>query len=418
MGEPVAWNFAHHEAYLSKQDKYSKIRSRVKLHKYAFSGDWGRFPHMRVLMVSKACLVGAYQTKLEEIAKFDDVELAVVVPPVWRDPAGEVGLERSHTQGYELLVDPIKLNGQFHLHYFPKLKQRLNAFRPDILHMDEEPYNLATWLAVRQARDLGAKSLFFSWQNISQKYPFPFSRMERQVLSSVDYAIMGNEASVGVWREKGYEGPHEVIPQFGVEPDFFRPTRAKDSGRGFVIGSAGRRLVPEKGTDLLLEAVAKLPGIWRLHIAGEGPERASLERLARRLGIYDRVHFDGVIPSEQMPGYLGQLDVLVLASRTTPNWKEQFGRVLIEAMACEVAVVGSDSGEIPNVIGQAGMLFDENDAQALLQCLVQLMEDEELRESMQLRGRQRVLESYTQGQVAARTVAVYREMMIQGNDLG
>jgi glycosyltransferase involved in cell wall biosynthesis len=370
---------------------------------------------MRILMVSKACLVGAYQTKLEEIAKFDDVVLAVVVPPVWRDPAGEVGLERSHTHGYELMVDPIKLNGQFHLHYYPKLKQRMNTFQPDILHMDEEPYNLATWLAVRNAKDVGAKSLFFSWQNICQKYPFPFNRMERQVLSSVDYAIMGNEASVGVWRSKGYEGPYRVIPQFGVEPGYFHPTRSKDSGRGFVIGSAGRRLVPEKGTDLLLQAVAKLPGIWRLHVAGEGPERASLERLARQLGIHDRVHFDGLISSEQMPAYLGQLDVLVLASRTLPNWKEQFGRVLIEAMACEVAVVGSDSGEIPNVIGEAGMLFPENDAQALFQCMLKLMENEELLEEMRRRGRKRVLERYTQEQVAANTVAVYREMMIQRN---
>jgi glycosyltransferase involved in cell wall biosynthesis len=415
MGEIDDWNFARRELYLSKQGKYSKIRSRVKLHKYAFGGDWGRFLLMRVLMVSKACLVGAYQTKLEEIAKFDDVDLAVVVPPVWQDPAGEVGLERGHTQGYELLVDPIHLNGQFHLHYYPKLEQRIKAFRPDILHMDEEPYNLATWLAVRHAKRLGVKSLFFSWQNIDQKYPFPFSLMERQVLSLVDFAIMGNKDSVDVWRSKGYEGPCRVIPQFGVEPSIFRPTRRKDSGRSFIIGSADRRLVPEKGTDLLLEAVARLPGIWRVHIAGEGPEKASLERLARRLDIYDRVHFDGVIPSDQMTAYLGQLDVLVLASRTLPNWKEQFGRVLIEAMACEVAVVGSNSGEIPNVIGQAGMVFPEDDTQALSHCLVQLMEDEKLRLEMQRRGRERVLERYTQEQVAARSVSVYREMMLQGN---
>ena len=89
--------------------------------------------------------------------------------------------------------------------------------------MDEEPYNLATWLAVRQARGLGIRSLFFSWQNLSRDYPFPFSRMERQVLSSVDYAIMGNHDSVEVWRDKGYNGPYRVIPQFGVQPDIFRP---------------------------------------------------------------------------------------------------------------------------------------------------------------------------------------------------
>jgi glycosyltransferase involved in cell wall biosynthesis len=173
--------------------------------------------------------------------------------------------------------------------------------------------------------------------------------------------------------------------------------------------------VPEKGVDLLLEAVAQLPGIWRLHIAGEGPERTALEHQARQLGIASRVHFEGSIPSSQMPSYLGQLDVLVLPSRTLPNWKEQFGRVLVEAMACEAVVVGSESGEIPNVIGPAGLIFPENDVQALRRHLGQLMQDDPLRRRLQQAGRDRVLAHYTQESVAARTVSVYRQMM-NGHD--
>lgn len=366
---------------------------------------------MRILIVSKACLVGAYQTKLEAIAQFEDVELAVVVPPVWEDPAGRITLERNHTEGYTLYVDPIRFNGQFHFHYYPTLKRRLREFRPDILHMDEEPYNLATWLGVHHARAVGAQSLFFSWQNIHRHYPFPFSLLEKYVLRNVSYAIMGNRAAVEVWRAKEYRGPYRVIPQFGVDPDLFHPPRQRDKGRGFVIGAAGRRLVPEKGVDLLLRAAVDLPGIWRLHIAGEGPERRRLERLARELGIADRVHFDGAIPSEQMPAYLRQLDVLVLPSRTLPNWKEQFGRVLVEAMACEVAVVGADSGEIPNVIGQAGLIFPEGNADALHAHLLEVMQTAGLRDKLGHAGRERVLDRYTQAEVAARTVDVYREMI-------
>ena len=112
-----------------------------------------------------------------------------------------------------------------------------------------------------------------------------------------------------------------------------------------------------------------------------------------------------------MAAYLQQIDVLVLSSRTQPYWKEQFGRVLVEAMACEVAVVGSDSGEIPHVIGDAGLIFPEDNVDALYDHLLRLMQSTELRKELGRNGRARVLERYTQAQIAAQTVAVYRDMM-------
>lgn len=362
-------------------------------------------------MISKACLVGPYQRKLEEIAKHDDVELMVIIPPSWNDPAGPILAERMHTDGYKLIIDPISFNGSFHTHFYPKLKQRIRAFQPDIVHIDEEPYNFATWLAWRQAKAAGAKSLFFTWQNLNRSYPFPFSWMEKQVLNGVDYAIMGNQDAVEVWRAKGYGGKTAVIPQFGVDIDIYQPPSQRDSGRAFVIGSANRRLVSEKGVDLLLNAVADLPGVWRVKIAGEGPEKPALVQLAQTLGIADRVDFEGVVSSADMPRFLQSLDVLVLSSRTRPNWKEQFGRILIEAMACEVAVVGAKSGEIPHVIGSAGLTFSEDDTQALSDHLHRLLSSETLRDTLGKQGRQRVIEHYTQSKIANKTVNVYQEIM-------
>jgi glycosyltransferase involved in cell wall biosynthesis len=112
-----------------------------------------------------------------------------------------------------------------------------------------------------------------------------------------------------------------------------------------------------------------------------------------------------------MPAYLRQLDVLVLPSRSRSNWTEQFGRVLIEAMACGVAVLGSESGEIPNVIGRAGWVFPEDDMAELRSRLLRLMQEVETRAELGSLGRQRVLKRYTQAGVAARTVQVYKEML-------
>lgn len=397
---------------LSKRCEYSKIPLCVKFHKLITTSLYPReiLFFMRVLMISKACLVGTYQTKLEAIVQHSGVTLGVIVPPSWRDPAGEIFFEHGHTEGYELWVDPIRFNGQFHFYYYPTLKRRLAEFQPDILHIDEEPYNFATWLALRAAKKQGVKTVFFTWQNLHRTYPPPFRWMERQVLQEADYGIMGNQAAVDVFQQKGYAGPHAVIPQFGVAADLFTPPATQDSGRGLIIGAAGR-LVPEKGFDLLITAVSQLQGMWRLHIAGSGPERPRLEALIKQYHLEDRIFLDGALPSAEMPTYLQQLDILVLPSRTRSNWKEQFGRILVEAMASGVAVVGSDSGEIPHVIGDAGLTFPEDNVEALTNQLQLLIDDPVRRESLKKCGRERFLTHYTQSQIAAQTVDVYRKMM-------
>ncbi|MDY6874731.1 MAG: glycosyltransferase family 4 protein [Chloroflexota bacterium] len=365
---------------------------------------------MRVLMISKACLVGAYQRKLEEIARFQDIELMVAVPSSWRDGSRVILLQRAYTSGYELVVEPIAFNGNFHLHFYPRLGQRLRAFAPDVVHVDEEPYNFATLHALRLAQRSGARVLWFTWQNLNRRYPLPFRLIERYNLCHADYGIAGSQGAAKVWREKGYTGPLAVIPQFGVDPDIFAPRLGGyDPARGFVIGYAGR-LVPEKGVDLLLEAVAGLSGGWRLVIVGSGPELNRLELLARRLGLADKVSFEGDISSTRMPAFYRELDALVVPSRSRPNWIEQFGRVLIEAMACGVPVVGSDCGEIPNVVGDAGLIFPEEDVGVLREHLTCLMRGADLWADLARRGRDRVRACFTQAHVAAQTVAVYRTM--------
>ena len=370
-------------------------------------------------MVSKACIVGAYQKKLEELARFPGVELTVVVPPYWRDERGVMRLEREHTQRYELVVERMALNGHFHLHFYPGLAKHFRRIKPHIVHIDEEPYNVATLQAMRLAKAHAAKAVFFTWQNIRRRYPPPFSLIESYNLRNADYAIAGNSEAVGVLEAKGYQGPAKVIPQFGVDPEIYRVSGSEVGElqpttynlQPFIIGYVGR-LVEEKGVHILLRAVAGLGGEWQLRILGSGPQRTHLERLAAELGIAERVRFEKPIPSTQMPGYYNQVDALVLPSLTRSNWKEQFGRVLIEAMACGVPVVGSDSGEIPNVIGEAGLVFAEGDVQALRTELSQLMADTALRDELARRGRERALAHYTQAQVAAKTYQVYRELLV------
>jgi glycosyltransferase involved in cell wall biosynthesis len=368
---------------------------------------------VRILMISKACISGAYQTKLEALARFPDLDLHVIVPPYWKGPEGATRLERRHLDGYRLIVSPMRFNGQFHIHYYPEFRRWLRQIAPDIVHFDEEPYNLATYLGLRASKASGAWALFFTWQNLHRSYPWPFRAMEQACFRLADYALAGNQDAGQVLRRKGYTGPLAVVPQFGVDANHFAPApRPGERGddRPLRIGYAGR-LVSEKGVHILLDALANFTPAWEAILVGGGPAKAALHAQAQALGIADRVEFRDPLPSGEMPAFFREIDVLVLPSISRPNWTEQFGRVLIEAMASEVVVVGSDSGEIPHVIGEAGLIFPEGDASALRARLEKLAGDGEQRRRLAQAGRARVLSQFTQEHIAEQTYRVYQAIL-------
>jgi glycosyltransferase involved in cell wall biosynthesis len=274
--------------------------------------------------------------------------------------------------------------------------------------VDEEPYNLATFLATRAAARVGARSLFFTWQNLLRHYPPPWRWLEQWVYRHSSFAVAGNTEAGRALRAKGYAGPVRCIPQFGVDADHFRPADA-EPGEPFTIGFVGR-LVEEKGVLVLLDALGGLGGDWRALLIGSGPLRDEVLRRAAALGISHRLSLETHVPSTDMAERFRRMHLLVLPSLTRPYWKEQFGRAAVEAMACGLPVVGSRSGEIPNVLGDAGLLVPESDVAALRTALETLRDEATLRRRLGHLGRQRVLERYTHARIAADYAEVYRQV--------
>jgi glycosyltransferase involved in cell wall biosynthesis len=369
---------------------------------------------MKVVILSKALVAGAYQRKLEEIARLG-VVLTALVPPSWREPrVGVQRLEHRFTAGYRLEALPIALNGRHHLHFYPGLAAALRRLRPQVLHIDEESFNLATFLAMRAGLAVGARCCFYNWANIDRRYPPPFSLFERYSFRHAAHAIAGNQEAAAIIRRHGYAGPISVIPQFGVDPDMFAPKAETQPStlntQPFTVGYLGR-LVPEKGILDLVEALVGLPGHIRLRLIGSGVLHHQIVARAAALGVSDRVELRPSVGSTDVPAALVDLDLLALPSHTTASWKEQFGRVIIEAMSCGVPVLGSTSGEIPHVIGDAGLTFPEGDRAALRQAIAAIAADQALRADLARRGRARALAQYTQAAIAHRHVDVYAAML-------
>jgi glycosyltransferase involved in cell wall biosynthesis len=363
---------------------------------------------MRIVLLSKALVVGAYQKKCEELAALPGIDLTVIVPQSWREPrVGEQRLERRFTNGYRLEALPLGLNGRHHEHFYWGLGRLLRSIRPEVFHIDEESFNLATYQAMRIGVALGARCCFYNYANIDRFYPPPFGWFEQYSFRHAAHALAANREAQAIIRRHGYQGPITIIPQVGVDPDLFIPAAQPRSTEVVTIGYVGR-LVPEKGLLDLLDAMALLPASIHLRIIGDGTQRAALQARADELGLAARIEWRAWV--SDVPAELRDLDILVLPSRTTRTWKEQFGRILVEAMACGVAVVGSSSGEIPHVIAEAGLTFPEGDALALARRLRLLADQPALRAEYGRRGRARVLANYTQAALAKRYAEVYRFM--------
>jgi len=367
---------------------------------------------MKILMISKALTVGAYHGKLREIATLG-VDLTLIVPPRW----GNLELELRDSHEYKIRVLPCALSGHNHFHFY---QSSVGPIEADLVHIDEEPWSLVTYQCMRAAIKASKPAIFFTWQNIAKKYPPPFDYFERFSFRHAVGALAGNSEAAEILRHKRFVQPVSVIPQFGVDPELFskRDVSQLRARHGlvnkFVIGYAGR-ITEAKGIADLIAAFNKLPKRCALMLVGSGEFESSAKKLAAELGIVSRLVWISQVSSLEMPDYLNAIDVLVLPSRTTKEWKEQFGRVLIEAMACETVVVGSDSGEIPAVIGSAGLPFPEGDSDALASQLGHLEGNLQYRQQLGAAGRNRVLENFTHHRIAVKTVEFYQHVLAGRN---
>lgn len=353
---------------------------------------------MHLIVVSHACVTDINQQIYSEMESLGHkIDLIVpsnfIAPGLTKTP---IKVKRWPKFKGRIIEVPTWINSSIPLHFYRKsLKKFFSENRPDAVYVAEEPYSISCFQSLLNALPHTSVIGFYSAQNINKKYPFLFHNMEKFVYAKSSLAISISKEVSDVLREKGYQKPIAEIP-LGVDDTHFiiSPTQKEKSRNAlgipldaFVIGFAGR-VVEEKGVDLLIKAFSYYNKQFKnsyLVIVGRGPLLKDMRNLAADLGIEDSIKFvDNAIHSE-MPKWFNCMDVHVLPSKTMSNWREQFGRVLIEAAACGVPSIGSSSGEIPKVLASLGMdsIFPEGDVDGLavkLECMgTRLIEKEKIR---------------------------------------
>jgi glycosyltransferase involved in cell wall biosynthesis len=282
---------------------------------------------------------------------------------------------------------------------FAPAYRALRAWRPDVLLAETEPGGLAALQAVLLAASLGLPLVPFAWENLpitgrARAAAWPVYRTARRL-------IAGSRGAADVAHAAGFSGPVSVVPQVGIDASRLlprRPHRGKTKTALFVA-----RLDRKKGADVLIDAL-KLAPDWRAHFVGDGPERAALEAQAKTADLARRVSFAAAVPHEQVPALYAAANAFVLPSRTVPGWAEQFGHVLAWALAAGVPIAASRCGAIPEVVGDAALLFPENDAPALAAALTQLT-DPTRAAALSAAGRARAENLFTDQAVARRLEA-------------
>lgn len=372
---------------------------------------------MRVLRFSHSSLTPALrQRERALVGRFPDVDLEVVTPVRWRE--AEMDVEAIPDDMFPVRTSRSHLSKHMQLFaYDPRpIIKALREHQPDLIDMSHEPYSIAAAEILTLCKWFAPKApiVMHTNQNILHKYPFPFSWLEQRAFRRVAAAYACSETVCEVLRAKGFDKPAPIIT-YGVDTAAFRPRaatrkRSSELSGPLTIGFVGRML-PGKGLNVLADALAKLGAEdWRLLVVGEGSEREEFERHLTEAGLRNRAEFTGAINFALVPAYFHQMDVLVIPTETTKRIREQFGRVIVEAMASGVPVIGSTCGAIPEVIGDAGLIFTEGDADALAGALRRMLADEDLRARLSLAGQARVAQ-YSWQRVAEKTYELYRQVL-------
>jgi glycosyltransferase involved in cell wall biosynthesis len=361
-----------------------------------------------VLSIAHNAVAPSNRARVDALRRLPGVEVQLLTPPWWFEEGRRISAAPRVDTSWRVGKTLFTGNGTRHV-YASGLVEAMRRRPPDVIDLFEEPFTLVALqtLVLRNLIAPSAAFVFYSAVNVERRWRWPYRAIEHAVLRGADAAHAPSADVPPILRARGMRDKAVAVIPLGVDVERFASAEAMllpDTPRPRV-GFIGR-FEPVKGLDVLLEAARRLTTPASLVLAGDGSQRTALRGQA--------VHVLSSVAYEQVPSLLKALDVLVLPSVTIPPLhREQFGRVLAEAMAAGVPVIGSSSGAIPDVIGDAGLIVPERDPAALAHAIDAVLADADLRQRLVARGRDRARRGFDWSTVAEQTLALFHSALAQ-----
>ena len=356
---------------------------------------------LKVLTIGHSYVVAVNRATARHIAKDPAFDITVAAPRVVKDELRTIEIE-PEPEGSQIQLVAIDAYVTHIIQLFAyrpsQIRRLLDDGGFDLVHIWEEPYVLAGFQLSRAVHRRKIPFCLRTAQNIIKHYPYPFRYFEKSVWSWCTGWIAGASLVFQEMVRKGLPAETGRVLTLAVDSNSFRPFDEEERRHAVsrlglqapVIVYVGRFTEP-KGCEVMLEILRRLDPEepWSFFAMGSGPYRRRFEDLGMELGISDRLRVE-LVQHDDVATLLPACDILICPSQTRKNWREQFGRMTIEAFASGVAVIGSDSGEIPHVIGDAGLVVQEDDVARWVAALEGLMRNRGKRREFAARGLRRV----------------------------
>lgn len=364
---------------------------------------------MKLMVVSHALVQPASQKRWRRLAKEYDTDVTLLVPRLWKSGwfSDEQVFQPEAVSDGNFKVLPVKTTDKrnWSRYFIRSLGSILKKVKPDVIFLIHEETTLIPFQAIlyRKLFCPDAKIIFFTMNALGVPLRKWHQKLRWKILkNNVEAAFCHYPGCEKSLRDAGFEKEIILQTQIGVDEEIFcvndddRNKVRKELGfeNKFVIGFAGR-LCKDKGIDDLF-SILPLDGVdWALLLVGNGDLREELEAEVEKRGWSERVHFTGTVKLEEVPQYMRAMDVFVLGSKTRPYWVDTFPLVSVQAMACGVPVVGSDSGAIPWQLEDKGLIFPEGDKEKMKEHILKIINDDTLRNKLSKEGRKMVLNRFS-----------------------